>query len=62
MIDFYFQLRQQMIDTMQNSLKQVRQVLGFGVQEFSDIVGLTRQTVNNLENRKNKMSATQYVR
>lgn len=61
MIDFYFQLRQQMIDTMQNSLKQVRQVLGFGVQEFSDIVGLTRQTVNNLENRKNKMSATQYV-
>lgn len=61
MIDFYFQLRQQMIDTMQNSLKQVRQVLGFGVQEFSDIVGLTRQTVNNLESGKNKMSAVQYL-
>lgn len=61
MIDFYFQLRQQMIDAMQNSLKQVRQALGFGVQEFSDIVGLTRQTVNNLENKKNKMSAIQYV-
>ena len=61
MIDFYFQLRQRMIDTMQNSLKQVRQVLGFGVQEFSDIVGLTRQSINNLETKKNKMSATQYV-
>lgn len=61
MIDFYFQLRQQMIDTMQNSLKQVRQFLGFGVQEFGDIIGLTRQTVNNLESRKNKMSATQYI-
>lgn len=61
MIDFYFQLRQQMIDTMQNSLKQVRQILGFGVQEFSDIVGLTRQTINNLESKKNKMSVIQYV-
>lgn len=61
MIDFYFELRQRMIETMQNSLKQVRQVLGFGVQEFGDIVGLTRQSINNLETKKNKMSATQYV-
>lgn len=61
MIDFYFQLRQRMIDTMQNSLRQVRQILGFGVQEFSEIVGLTRQTINNLESKKNKMSTTQYV-
>lgn len=61
MIDFYFQLRQRMINTMQSSLKQIRQVLGFGVQEFSDIVGLTRQTINNLESKKNKMSAVQYV-
>ena len=61
MIDFCLRLRQRMIDTMQNSLKQVRQVLGFGSQEFADIVGLTRQTINNLENKKNKMSATQYV-
>ena len=61
MIDFYFSLRQRMIETMQKSLKQVRQVLGFGVQEFSDIVGLTRQTINNLETNKSKMSAVQYV-
>ncbi len=61
MIDFYLHLRQRMIDTMQSSLKQVRQVLGFGVQEFGDVIGLTRQTINNLENKKNAMSATQYV-
>lgn len=61
MIDFYFELRQRMIETMQNSLKQVRQILGFGVQEFGDIVGLTRQTINNLESNKNKMSTIQYV-
>lgn len=61
MIDFYYQLRQRMIDAMQKSLKQIRQVLGFGVQEFSDIVGLTRQTINNLEGNKSKMSGTQYI-
>lgn len=61
MIDFYYQLRQKMIDTMQLSLKQIRQVLGFGVQEFGDLFGLTRQSINNLESRKKQMSAIQYV-
>ena len=50
-----------MIQTMQASLKQIRQVLGFGVQEFGDLIGLTRQSINNLETQKSKMSATQYV-
>lgn len=61
MIDFYFQLRQKMIDTMQVSMKQIRQVLGLGVQEFGDLIGLTRQSINNLETQKNKMSAIQYI-
>ena len=46
---------------MQVSLKQIRQVLGFGVQEFGDLIGLTRQTINNLETQKNKMSSIQYI-
>lgn len=61
MIDFYYQLRQRMIDTMQASLKPIRQVLGFGVQEFGDLIGVTRQTINNLEIQKNKMSSIQYI-
>ena len=61
MIDFYYQLRQKMIDIMQASLKQIRQVLGFGVQEFGDLMGLTRKTINNLETQKNKMSSIQYI-
>lgn len=60
-MNFYSQLRKRMIDTMQLSLKQIRQILGLGVQEFSDIVGLTRQSINNLENSKIKMSAVQYI-
>lgn len=61
MIDFYYQLRQRMVDAMQSSLKQIRQVLGFGVQEFGDLIGLTRQTINNLETQKNRMSSIQYI-
>ena len=61
MIDFYYQLRQRMIGIMQTSLKQIRQVLGFGVQEFGDLMGLTRQTINNIETKKNTMSSIQYI-
>lgn len=61
MIDFYYQIRQRMVDAMQSSLKQIRQVLGFGVQEFGDLIGLTRQTINNLETQKNRMSSIQYI-
>ena len=61
MIDFYEGMRRQMIATRQQSLRQIRQMLQFGVQEFADIVGLTRQTINNLESQKNTMSPIQYV-
>ena len=36
-------------------------MFGLGVQEFADIIGLTRQSVNNIENCKSKMSAVQFV-
>ncbi len=61
MIDFYYQLRQNMIKVMQISLKQIRQILGLGVQEFGDLIGLTRQTINNLETQKSKMNSIQYI-
>lgn len=61
MTDFYYQLREKMVGTMQLSMKQIRQALGFGVQEFGDLLGLTRQSINNLENRKNPMSEIQCI-
>lgn len=61
MNDFYSKTRERMINIMQNSLKQIRQFLGISLQEFSDIIGLTRQTINNLETNKSKMSSTQYI-
>lgn len=55
------QLRFRKIEAMQQSLRRIRQILNIGVQEFSDIVGLSRQSINNLENNKVKMSPTQYL-
>ena len=60
-MEFPMQLRQAMIDTLQSSLKSIRQALGLGVQQFGDIIGLTRQSVNNLESEKIRMSAMQFL-
>ncbi len=62
MRDFYAEYRENMIMTMQQSLRQIRNRLDIGVQEFGAYLGLTRQSVNNLENcKKGRMSASQYL-
>ena len=38
----------------------IRHLMNFGVEEFADAIGTTRQTVKNLET-KNKSSPTQYI-
>lgn len=53
--------RQLMIENFQDSLRLVRHLMEFGVEEFAEAIGVTRQTVNNLETKKTKMSATQYI-
>lgn len=53
--------RQRMIDNFQDSLRIVRHLMKFGVEEFADAIGVTRQTVNNLEKKKSRMSATQFI-
>ena len=53
--------RQLMIENFQDSLRLVRHLMEFGVEEFAEAIGVTRQTLNNLESKKSKMSATQYI-
>lgn len=53
--------RQMMIDNLQDSLRLIRHLMELSVEEFADAIGVTRQTVNNLENKKTKMSAIQYI-
>lgn len=53
--------RQLMIENFQDSLRLVRHLMNFGVEEFAEAIGVTRQTINNLETKKAKMSVMQYI-
>lgn len=55
------QLRTSMISNMQSSIKFIRPLLGLSVQEMAELMGVTRQTINNLESNKSSMSVTQYI-
>ena len=60
-MEIYKQFREHMIGVMQVAMKPIRLVLGLGVQELGDIMGLSRQSINNLENGKVQMNYSQYV-
>lgn len=43
------------------NLLLIRQAVGWSAEEFGDRVGLTRQTINSLENGKYKLTKIQYI-
>lgn len=53
--------REKMIKNLQKNLKLVRQASGWDQQQLADLIGVSRQTINNIENQKSPMNATQYV-
>lgn len=55
------QAREQMIQILQRSLRQIRVNLNYGAQEFADILGMTRQSLHNLEQEKNRLSVVQHI-
>lgn len=61
MVEQFDTLSEAIITAQQKSLKLIRQALELGVQEFADYIGVTRQTINNLETQKTQMSVTQFV-
>jgi Predicted transcriptional regulators len=61
MIDFLSESRQVMIDNFQISLRAIRTLMGYTASELADYVGVTRQTINNLETGKAKMSPMQFI-
>lgn len=61
MIDYLWTARQELIGNFQSSLKAIRLLMGYSVIELADFVGVTRQTINNLETGKSKMSAVQFL-
>ena len=49
------------IVNMQTKLKLIRQVFDISITNFADMVGVTRQTIYNIENNKTVLTKTQYL-
>ena len=49
------------ITKLQNNLLLIRNVGGWTAEVFGDMIGVTKQTISNLENKKTEMTKTQYI-
>lgn len=49
------------IERLQEHLLLIRRAAGWTAEEFGDRIGVTRQTINNLEAKRNKLNKTQYI-
>lgn len=49
------------IERLQNNLLLLRRAAGWTAEEFGERIGVTRQTINNLEAKRNKLNKTQYI-
>lgn len=49
------------IAKLQNNLQAIRKIAGWTTEELGDQIGVTKQTISNLENRKTTMTKTQYI-
>lgn len=49
------------IENMQNVLRLLRQTLDISVTDFAEQLGVTRQTIYNIEKHKTNLTKTQYL-
>ncbi|SFQ08480.1 Helix-turn-helix [Lachnospiraceae bacterium XBB1006] len=48
-------------ERLQENLLLIRRAAGWTAEEFGEKIGVTRQTINNLEAKRNKLNKTQYI-
>ena len=49
------------IRKLQTNLQAIRKVAGWTTEELGEQIGVTKQTISNLENHKTTMTKTQYI-
>lgn len=49
------------IARMQENLLLIRRAVGWTAEAFGEKIGVTRQTINNIESGRNKLTKTQYI-
>lgn len=61
LVDYLWETRQVLIENFQLSMKAIRILMGYSIVELAEYVGVTRQTISNLETGKSKMSTMQFL-
>lgn len=49
------------ITRLQDHLPLIRMAVGWTAEELGERIGVTRQTISNIENGRNKLTKTQYI-
>lgn len=52
---------EEIISLLQDNLSSVRKIAGWTTEELGEKIGVTKQTISNLENKKTVMTRTQYI-
>ncbi|WP_314087908.1 helix-turn-helix transcriptional regulator [Lactococcus chungangensis] len=53
--------RRKQIKRLQDNLSSIRKIAGWSAEVFGEKLGVTKQTISNLENQKTPMSFIQYI-
>ncbi|MBU7006047.1 helix-turn-helix transcriptional regulator [Phosphitispora fastidiosa] len=53
--------KQKQIQLLQQNLCSIRKIAGWTAEQLGEKIGVTKQTISNLENSKSPMNLTQYI-
>ena len=53
--------QEKQIEKLRQNLGAIRKLAGWTAEDLGDKIGVTKQTISNLENNKNPMNFTQYL-
>ena len=60
-MDKQLEQRQKQINRLQKNLSSIRKIAGWTAEVLGNKIGVTKQTISNLENSKTPMNFTQYI-
>ncbi|MPN53150.1 hypothetical protein SDC9_200814 [bioreactor metagenome] len=55
------QLQEKIFETLQSNLKKIRAILDIDQAQLGDMIGVSRQTINNIENGRVKLNKMHYL-
>lgn len=53
--------KQKQVQLLQQNLSSIRKIAGWTAEQLGEKIGVTKQTISNLENSKTPMTLTQYI-